>query len=606
MSDKDYRKLHGLERQKAYIEHTNSLGLGGDSFFKIDKVVESMRDSGYRDIRKAINDIVDNSIQAEANRIAIMTTSERGKEKGSREKISNIAIIDDGYGMIPEMIRAAVSWGGTDRHNSRDGLGRFGFGLPTAAVSVTRKYEVFSKTIGEEWFRVRVDLNEIAEKSINGAEDSSVVPGYVKQEPPKYVKDYIKKIWSADDLEQGTVVLLREPDRIRNFSLPSIFQAKMLQNIGLIYRHFFKNHAFFVNEVKSKLIDPLFLNPNGIGYDAGNGYLAEGMDDLVFDVKHKNGRGENVTGSVRLQFSFMHPSFARDKKGSEIKNRMEVLKDNNGYFMVCRSGRQVDVVRRPTYEQESLNTVVQNNDRYWQIELHFEPILDDLFGITTNKQQVEIDEKVWNLLREMGVPEIVKGLRDRDKQLRADRNAEKDKNTDTGYRDSENVMAETEKFDSEKVSAQKQDEANKKLKEDAKKKAEESGENPETVEQELTKETNERKYKVEFTKLPGAPFYNVDYFGTQFRILINTRHRFYTDVYSHLDERGKTAMELLFFVLGKSEIKADGEKEDFYLNERYEWSKKLDVALKILDRKDPIGDKESAEEEEREMLEAGH
>ena len=37
--------------------------------------------------------------------------------------IEALSVIDDGHGMIPEMIRFAVMWGGTHRENDREATG---------------------------------------------------------------------------------------------------------------------------------------------------------------------------------------------------------------------------------------------------------------------------------------------------------------------------------------------------------------------------------------------------------------------------------------------------------------------------------------------------
>ena len=55
--------------------------------------------------------------------------------------------------MEPDMIRAAVLWGGTHRPNDRRGFGRYGFGLPSAAVSVTRRYHVIQNRLAENGTR---------------------------------------------------------------------------------------------------------------------------------------------------------------------------------------------------------------------------------------------------------------------------------------------------------------------------------------------------------------------------------------------------------------------------------------------------------------------
>ena len=123
-----------------------------------------MRDSGYKSTATAIDEFVDNAIQAQATRVEV--AYEVVKPEGSQHELGSVAVIDNGHGMEPEMIRAAVLWGGTHRQNDRSGLGCFGFGLPSAAVSITRRFEVYSKVKGGDWYRVCVDLDETATGSI--------------------------------------------------------------------------------------------------------------------------------------------------------------------------------------------------------------------------------------------------------------------------------------------------------------------------------------------------------------------------------------------------------------------------------------------------------
>lgn len=95
--------------------------------------VRGIRDLGYRSNGDAIAELIDNALQAYANRIDICfgydgTTSVK--------KPTQVAVIDNGHGMEPDMIRMAVMWGGTHRENDRSGLGRYGYGLPCASVSL--------------------------------------------------------------------------------------------------------------------------------------------------------------------------------------------------------------------------------------------------------------------------------------------------------------------------------------------------------------------------------------------------------------------------------------------------------------------------------------
>ena len=588
----------GIDRQKAFLENSKKKGINGDSFFITDKVMESMRDSGYRDIRKAINDLIDNSEQAGATKISVATTTSREDVKNAREVISNIAVIDDGHGMFPDMLKFAIAWGGTDRHDQRDGLGRFGFGLPTAAVSVTRIYEVFSKIKGSAWSKIRVDLNEIAKQALTSGGNVSFHPVVDTDNVvlPDFVKDHIKERWGKTDLESGTVVLLLNPDRIRSFSLPSKFQLKMIENIGLTYRHFMPRVSFFVNHEKVEMIDPLFLNPSCRGYNTGNDLLAEGMDDLMIKVKNKFVDGPTIEGQIRLRFALMHPKFQRDNDGQLIPERFHTMKLNNGYFIVCRSGRQIDVVKETGYQSESDNVTIVNYDANWAIEINFDPILDELFGITTNKQQVEIDSYLWDILKDNGVPGIVAAFRKKLAKLRLD---EKDVEpaVDAPPRASEQIMNSAAKFDTRELPPERKEKAKKKLEEEAAKAAKQENKSIEETTKALEVEASSNAFKVEFRDFPGAPFYDVEQMGPQTKILINRAHRFYSDIYVRQDARGITAIELLLFALGKSEVNASGDTAIFYSTERYEWSRKLDLHLKLLDKVDPLIDKESFDEE---------
>lgn len=595
---KGSEKLTGIGRQLAFLEFNKTQVTTDETFFVTEKVMESMRDNGYRDIRKALNDLIDNSEQAGAKKIAVLSTSGKDNVKNAKERITNVAVIDDGHGMYPDMLPVAIKWGGTDRYDERDGLGRFGFGLPTASISVTRLYEVYSKVKDGEWYKITVDLNEIAKKAVTNGGKIAYTPSVVKTELPSFVANYIKKIWKKDDLEQGTVVLLKEPDRIRRYSQPAKFQQKMMHNIGLTYRHFMSNITYYVNDTKVQMVDPLFLNPNCVGYDAGNGIQSEGLDEITIKVKNNLVNGNTVEGNIKLRFAFMHPKFQRDNEDQLIKTRHEIMKENNCYFIVCRAGRQIDLVRDTDYQSEKDNITIVNYDANWVVELDFDPVLDEIFGITTNKQQVELDAYLWDVFKEHNIPSIIKGFRKRFKDLITESKIEVETKSDT-VKESEQIMASAEKFDQTELPEEKQKAGDAKLRQDAQQVAKQDKTDVEEVVKKLEEKAESKRFKIEYTILPGAPFYDVEIWGQQLKIKLNTAHSFYSNIYDQQDNRGKTAIELLLFVLGRCESEATGDRLLFYGNERFEWSQKLDLRLKMLDQQDPILDKQSFNEEEK-------
>src|ERR1039458_990041 len=164
-----------LEKQHEYVVDLKKSGERSFQLIAPTAFVESMRDSGYRSTATALDEFIDNAIQAQANRVDVVY--QVANPDGNQHDLGDIAVVDNGHGMEPEMIRAAVMWGGTHRHGDRSGLGRFGFGLPSAAVSITRRFEVYSKTKTGDWSRVCVDLDDVRFEKHTTADGLVIAPG---------------------------------------------------------------------------------------------------------------------------------------------------------------------------------------------------------------------------------------------------------------------------------------------------------------------------------------------------------------------------------------------------------------------------------------------
>lgn len=150
-------------------------------------------------------------------------------------------------------------------------------------------------------------------------------------------------------------------------------------------------------------------------------------------------------------------------------------------------------------------------------------------------------------------------------------------------------MEETEKFkpglpDVDSVGRQKR--GQERLEQEARRQSRETGRPFEQVEREIELQTYDRPFKVLQEAMPGAPFYRVEQLGAQVVLYLNTRHRFFMDVY-HAPEstpRLRAALELLLFVLGECELDAREDKRRFYETERAVWSILLDTKLDRLDQ----------------------
>src|SRR5688572_4261079 len=111
------------------------------SIIALETFIQATRDSGYKGTASAISELVDNSIQAGATRIAISVTA---TTSGEEDKAIEVSVLDNGCGMDPFTLRQALRFGGSTRFADRGGLGRYGMGLPNASLSQARRVTVFT------------------------------------------------------------------------------------------------------------------------------------------------------------------------------------------------------------------------------------------------------------------------------------------------------------------------------------------------------------------------------------------------------------------------------------------------------------------------------
>src|SRR6266850_833510 len=578
-----------LERQRTYVndleERQFEYGLVLANAF-----VKGMRDIGYKSTATALNELIDNAIQADARKIHI-TFGFTGNNT-SEKKPDTLAVIDDGHGMDPMMIRAAVIWGGTHRHNDRTGFGRYGYGLPSACVSIGKRYTIFSKVVGGDWHKVAVDLDEI-EDHFNKGQGPVVAPKPIKATPPTWVELYIRKTFST--LESGTVVLIDKVDRLEYWTAQRLGEF-LLENFGVTYRNFLNQVTLAVTGTTVQPTDPLFLTPGFRFYDIDDD-RAVALPPLAIEVKDKNSK--EAMGTIKVRFSYMPPTFLRfpehkmKAKGGKNNNneRLPIRKENNG-IIVLRAGRQIDVVNA-----KCPWTVFQTNDRYVGVEVDFPPSLDEEFSITTSKQQVGLKQRIWDILEENGVYDAIEKMRS-DYTIAANEIRVKATDKD-GKRPSEVAIEKSQKFFTQapnEPTPEQKKKSEENLDREAKKLAEETDIPTEDARKLLEGRATNYPFKVKLEDMPGAPFYRLDQVGGQKMLFLNKAHRFFADLYAsaHSTPHVRYALETLLFVMGECELRAKDERRTWYEAERALWSTNLSTGLKALEEWDTSEDDSSS------------
>jgi hypothetical protein len=533
--------------------------------------INGIRSLGYKSSATAIDELVDNAIQAEAENVHVIFDLNASGAKPER-----IAVLDDGHGMDPGMARLSVVWGGTHRENNRSGFGRFGYGLPSASMSMGRAFTVYSSVADGAFSKVTLDLDEITTPKYN-QNGRITVPVAEGAQLPDWIAEYAGEFYSDEPLTHGTAVVIDRLDLI-TWKTTTALEAHLVEHMGMTYRNVLRQVNIFVNGKRVEPVDPLFITPGFRFYDL-DADRAEPLPPLAIDVKDATG----AISTINVRYAYLPPSFGwvtadKGKENGAKNARFPILKETNG-IIVNRAGRQIDVLTRCPW------TVFQNNDRYVKVEVDFPPTLDEEFQVTTSKQTVIPSERIWNILKEHGVYAAIQQMRQRSGKDRGYEVTRQDQDPNE-KRPSERVMEESAKYKAVKpvLPVEKQQEVQRKLKLKAASIAEQLGVPVEDIEKELESVAQGRPYKVEIENLPGAPYYRMEQIGGQKILKINGRHRWYTEVYAAPDTtpRWRNALEVMLFVMGDAELDATEDRQRFYEVERSVWSGRLSIALDLL------------------------
>src|SRR6266446_10623412 len=126
-------------------------------------LVNSLRDMGYNSTTSALCEHVDNAIQWGATEVRVYFR-QIGK-KGEYQ--TDVLVLDNGSGMAPNILRFATSFGGSMVFDNRSGIGRFGMGMKTAALSMSPIMDLYSWQEPGAFYNMTLDVDEIGNSRLN-------------------------------------------------------------------------------------------------------------------------------------------------------------------------------------------------------------------------------------------------------------------------------------------------------------------------------------------------------------------------------------------------------------------------------------------------------
>jgi hypothetical protein len=450
--------------------------------------------------------------------------------------------------MSPDVLRNALQFGGTTRFNDRGGLGRFGMGLPNASISQCRRLEVYTWERPGEVYFCYIDVDEIVDGKM------LIVPAPKKAKIPAEYE-------SLATSKTGTVVIWKKCDRVDYSGREDTLTQELPTTLGQTYRYYLASgKKVHVNGREVKPFDPLFLMPEA----EFHGATPHGAP-LRFDIRLPGDTGG--TSPVVVKFSLLPEEWQAEIGRSRKEVRKRGINRTKG-FSIVRAGREIDYghfrLRSPHW-----------TDSWWSCEISFEPILDDLFGVTHTKQQIKLSEIIRTKI-ENDISANVATLADIIVSRGKKRHA-------ANTKIAEDIAKTQDKFlrTSPAIRDKAPDVVSKEIQEYAQEQASETRSG-----QEIADELQSRPFLMDFENLPGAPFYRVRTYGKATVVTLNREHPFFDKIYAPLCDlapASKTAIELLLFALAKSETLADEEGHIWYRTQRAEWSLVLRVYLEGTD-----------------------
>ncbi len=567
--------------------------------------VRGMRDVGYKSAGSAINELNDNAYQAGASRISVWS-------KLNGQKVEAIAVIDDGHGMTPEAVRLSMLWGGTHREGSTDLFGRYGFGLPSASISIGRNFSVYSKPQGGKWHGGTFDLDEVEANKYTDSNGRIVMPEATPADLPTWVLDGIKhkNAWGTPDLEHGTVVVIEKPDKLRPITITAL-ASHFKQTFGLVYRNYCVQRPILVQGEKATPVDPLFLTPGAWQYNYDSQRARE-LEPVEIKMANKETGAE---GLLTVRFSQMPYTFLRldpekpREKGQRNNPRFSVADSNNG-LIVMRAGRQLDVVTTSRGQDADIKSkfFVNNDDRTWAVELNFTPTLDDEFSVTTSKQGVKMSPRIWKALEDNGVFAAIREMRKKYDEEKGSFKTQQESSEEEKLAGEEAMEESAKTTHEDKSNPDKERRGREGFDKEANRRAKESGLPPEAVKPALKEETETRPWIVMEEGLGStSTFYRLELVGGQKRLWINTGHRFYSQVYAGPESTPLTRAQwqIFLFILGDAEISGSEDLQEIYEGARVHWSSRFSGALKKLeDRMPPAAPSDPDEPEDAVIVES--
>jgi hypothetical protein len=366
-------------------------------------LIASLRDVGYNSTTSALCEHIDNAIQAGATEIRVYFRQE-GK-KGAY--LIDAAVYDNGRGMAPNVLKVATSFGGSMNYNNRTGIGRFGMGMKTAALSMSPTMELYSWQEPGAFYNMILDVEAIGKERGNLVElPNPTLLSELRDDildllsrpmsfPSSAAEQELLLDRNDDPVERlgasGTIVYMPECDRLTSAKARTLVEHAVREMSRVYRRAIAGGLRLFVNNRRVEAFDPTYAMPNArhaklLETEAKTSRLVVGRQ---IDIPLREGGEQTDKITVRIYRLPIEEWSSLSRKTQ--RNDLQVFNDMT--VSILRNDREV--FAGPMPELTTRHSVTN----WYRVQIDFPGALDEAFGVAANKQGVRLKNYVMEALK---------------------------------------------------------------------------------------------------------------------------------------------------------------------------------------------------------------
>lgn len=355
-------------------------------------LIASLRDVGYNTTTSALCEHVDNAIQADADEVRVYFR-QAGKQG---DAVIDAAVYDNGRGMAPNVLKVATSFGGSMNFNNRSGIGRFGMGMKTAALSMSPTMELFSWQEPNAFYNMTLDVDAIGKERANAVELPD--PTLMNDLPDEIADFFIKPmgfptsaaeqdlfVGRGDDINErlgqsGTIVYMPACDRLTYAKARTLVEHAVKEMSRVYRRAIADGLRLYINNRRVEAFDPTYS-------------MASARHAKMIDVETKTSR---LLFAKTVEVPIREHSHKKEKiiirlyrlpieEWSTLSRKC--LRNDLQVF----NGLTVSMLRndREVFAGAMTELTTRHAVTHWyRIQIDFPGSLDEAFGVAANKQGV--------------------------------------------------------------------------------------------------------------------------------------------------------------------------------------------------------------------------